>query len=99
MTLWSNSTCNAKKSVLTTAGQQRVRGSRCRGSDTNFTAKFYTVDDHRWLLASATPATAQGELTFGGERTVCCNWPAAARESCGVNAARCDVGEPAYARD
>jgi hypothetical protein len=69
--LWSNSMCNAKKSILTTAGNTACAAPQA-GSDNNVTAKFYksTVTGG---CSIATPSATQGMLTFGGQRTICCN--------------------------
>jgi len=70
VTLWSNSMCNAKTSIFTAPSDTACAAPQAV-SDTNYTAKFYTSTSTGGC-AVGTPATPTGELTFGGERTVCC---------------------------
>jgi hypothetical protein len=69
--LWSNSMCNAKESILTTAGNSACAAPQA-GSVTNVKATFYksTIAGG---CSIGTPAVVQGMLSFGGQRTICCN--------------------------
>ncbi len=67
VTLFANANCTGKKASFA--------GSACAaplaGADTNVTAKGYT-STVTGGCSVGTPSTALGELTFGGERTICC---------------------------
>ena len=70
VTLWGNSMCNAKPSVLTTAGNATCAAPQA-GSTVNNTGKFYTSNMAGGCSVGTMP-TAQGALTFTDERTICC---------------------------